>query len=150
MRAARTTTLSGPLAREPAPSPSMVSETRSASSKTTSLYRQSASARTSKPGLRLAEVAGTRTRTRIPQRIPGVVSLELQTLEQPLRSQADRPRVQDDIVVGGDQDPHDHQQDAGAALDNRDERPVALEEAQKAAESEGEGEKRHAEPRRIG
>src|SRR5215472_11670554 len=74
----------------------------------------------------------------------------LQTSKQPLRRDADRPGVQQDVVVGGDENAHHHEENARRALDRRDQRAVALEEAQEEAEPEREGEERHAEPRRIG
>src|SRR5262249_39237059 len=69
---------------------------------------------------RLAELAGTRTWTFTRRR--------LQPLQQPLGSQRDRPRVQQDVLVGDDEDADDDEQHAGPALDGRNERAVALEE----------------------
>ena len=64
-RTPRATTLSGPGGSEPAPSPSTRTDTPSASAASTSLCRPRASPSASKPGPRFADVAGTRTWTRM-------------------------------------------------------------------------------------
>src|SRR5215470_4914864 len=135
-RTARATTLSAPVGSAPAPSPSTVTATRSLSSAVTSLWSPSASPSTSKPGPMLADVAGTRTVTRTSE-----------PLEQPLGGQAQRPRVEGDVVVRHHEQAHHDQQHARHALDDGDERTVALEEAQEGAEGQREEEKGNAEPR---
>src|SRR5882724_10742939 len=72
MRTARATTLRAPVSSRPAPSPSIATATWSASSASISLCSAKASPSTSKPGPRLAEVAGTRTRTRMAGLYPTV------------------------------------------------------------------------------
>src|SRR5881397_4440120 len=107
-------------ASQSAPSPSTRTVIPSASSATTSLWSDSARPRASKPGPRFAEVAGTRTWTRT----------RLQPLEEPVRSERDRPGVQDDVVVREDEDSDHDKDDSRRTLDHGDERAIALEERQ--------------------
>src|SRR5712691_3930086 len=74
----------------------------------------------------------------------------LQTLEQPRGRETDRPGVENDVVVRGDQHAHHDEQHARPPLHHVDERPVAFEEAQEDAETGREDEEGHAEPSRVG
>src|SRR5207237_1246751 len=79
VRAARATMLASVAGSWPRPSPRTETVTPSASASVSSLYRASASPSASKPGPRLAEVAGTRTRAIIGvpgARPPGLALVE--------------------------------------------------------------------------
>src|SRR5256712_13718626 len=127
-------------ASQSAPSPSMRTVMPSASSATTSLWSDSARPSVSKPGPRFAEVAGTRTWTRT----------RLQPLQEPVGGERDRPGVQDDVVVREDEDPDDDEDHTGGALDDRDERPIAVEEAEERAERRRRDQERQPEPGGVG
>src|SRR5207247_6589926 len=122
-----------------APSPSISTLTPSASAATTSLRSVHARPRASKPGPRLADVAGTLTWTRT----------RLEPLQEPVGRERDGPAVENDVVVGDDEHAHHDQDHTRHPLHDRDERTVALEELQERAERRGREEERNAEPRRV-
>src|SRR2546427_13181692 len=107
-----------------APSPSIATLTPSASDRTTSLWSAHARPSASKPGPRLADVAGTLTWTRT----------LLEPLEEPVGGERDGPGVEDDAVVGEDEHAHHDQDQACRALHDRDEWTVGAEEHEEAAE----------------
>src|SRR3990170_4350024 len=84
------------------------------------------------------------------ERIRSGKAISLETLEKPLGRETDRPRIEHDVVVRGDQHTDHHEQHARRPLHHVDQRPVALEEAQEDAESRREAEEWQAEPRRVG
>src|SRR3989442_8983471 len=106
----------------------------------TSLWRARARPRASKPGPRFAEVAGTRTWART----------RLQPLEEPVRRERNRPRVQNHVVVGEHEDTDHNENDAGGALDYRNERPIALEEREERTEGRRRHQEGQPEPGRVG
>src|SRR2546430_7527633 len=55
------------------------------------------------------------------------VGADLEALEEPVGREGESPGVEDHVVVGHDECTHHDQERARRALDDRDERPVALE-----------------------
>src|SRR5207237_4867305 len=91
VRAARATMLASVAGSWPRPSPRTETVTPSASASVSSLYRASASPSASKPGPRLAEVAGTRTRAIIG--VPGARPPGLSVVEEGLDDRVGGLRV---------------------------------------------------------
>src|SRR5262249_52668798 len=122
--------------------------TRSCSVAETSLWSASASPRVSKPGPRLAEVAGARTRT-----LTRVVLSESESLleasQEPLGRQRDRPAVEHDVVVRVDEDADHDEEQAGRPLHDRNEGTLALEEAQDRSQGQRGHEKGNPEAGRV-
>src|SRR5678815_650871 len=74
----------------------------------------------------------------------------LQALEEPVGSEAERPGVEDDVVVGDHEDADGDQEDSGRALHRGDEGAVALEEAEEAPEGDRGEKERDAEAGGVG
>src|SRR5262249_30770695 len=71
-----------------------------------------------------------------------------ESTQQPIRGERDRPGAEDQIVE--DEEPNDHQNHAGKAFNDRDERTVALEKLQECSECHSREEKGSTEASRVG
>src|SRR6266542_2409875 len=89
-------------------------------------------------------------RPRLSQRRRWGVFIGLQAAQEPFRCERDRPGVENDVVVREDEDAHHDEQDTSGPLHHRDERAIALEEAEERAERERREQERHAEPGGVG